>query len=644
MRLYADAHSGSANHKHTFEMKSDPMPQQLPARARSQGIFQSAIHHSPSVIFLILLAASWQRWSSVIADSGRELDLPLRLLNGEWLYRDVHYLYPPLSPYFNALLYRVLGPHLSVLQISGILCALLLIWLCSRIARRLLPPKESALAVCGVIVWCIFKPAGNLISPYSYAALHALLLALTALWLTLRYAESRRNHELICAGLCVGLAALTKQEFALAAGLTLVATLFYLHRKDWPTILRSLLRAALPALAVALPVYAWLFQRIGWPILVEDCHLFFTHLPASLVYYNRQRTGLAQPLASLWQMLGAVAVCGAAVSLVCWWSARRDKATLATRALLLCGGCLLTGLLVGFTSAGQWDGSPLRALPLLLLALIVIEWRRGSGADPARFIVAVYSLAVLARVALRVPSGGAFGSFFLPTSLLLVYYWLTQSLPQALQSWTQNGQAAATARTVGRGLFVTAWLVTALVFGIRYRKNYSYAINTPRGTLYTTRQIGPVYRAALDFIATHTQPNEAIAVLPEGSDLTFLSGRHMPLRHQILIPGLMSERDETAAIELLERARVRYVLLVNRPMREFGAVAFGRDYYPRLSGWIDAHYRLVQVLGAAGRVEAQIGAPEFFIKVLERYSGQAGQRVKLPQFRLLESEKPHEYY
>lgn len=564
-----------------------------------------------------MLAVSWQRWTSVIADSGRELDLPLRLLNGEWLYRDVHYLYPPLSPYFNALLYHVFGPHLSVLQISGVLCAVLLVWLCSQIAQRLLPAKESALAVCGVIVFCVFKPAGNLISPYAYAALHALLLALTTVWLTLRYAESRRSRELLGASLCVGLAAITKQEFALAAALTLVATLFYLYRNNWPAIARDLLLATLPALAIALPVYVWLFQRIGWPTLVEDCHLFFTHLPTSLVYYNRQRTGLGQPLASLWQMFGAVAVAGLVTSLICWWSARRNNPTLASRALLLCLACLSVALVVGFTAARQWDGSPLRALPLLLLGLLIVEWRRGNTHNPAWFIVAVYSLAVLARVALRVPSGGAFGSFFLPTSLLLVYGLLTQTLPKWLNTWTQSEQTSATARQIGRGLFVATWLITAIVFGIRYRKNYSYEINTPRGTLYTTHQIGPVYRATLDFIATHTQPGEAIAVLPEGSDLAFLSGRRMPLRHQILIPGLMSDRDEAAAVDLLEREQVRYVLIVNRPMREFGAVVFGRDFYQRLGKWIAAHYTTVKMYDARDESNLEIGAATFFITALE---------------------------
>jgi 4-amino-4-deoxy-L-arabinose transferase-like glycosyltransferase len=598
----------------TMKPASLPQHDSTPAPIRNP---QSAIR----ALFAALLAVSWQRWTSVIADSGRELDLPLRLLRGEALYRDVHYLYPPFSPYFNALLYRLFGTHLSVLQISGALCSLALIWLCYRLARRLMSEWESALAVGGVVVWCVFKPAGNLISPYSYAALHASVFALTAVWLTLKYVEREQAKHLVCAGLCLGLAAVTKQEFALAAALTAMAALSFVHRYDWRALLRGLALAAGPALLIALPVYAWLLSRFGWALLVEDCHLFFTHLPASLVFYNAQRTGLSQPLASLWQMLGAAAVCAAAVSLVSWWSVRRSAPVLAWRALLGLGGALLLVLLVATTSRGQWDGSPLRALPLLLLALIWLEWRRGKPGhqqSAALFILAVYSLAVLGRVALRVPSGGAFGSFFLPTSLVLIYFWLTHRWPETLARWTQAPQAATTARALGRGLLVAAWLVTAVVFGVRYRKNFSYEITTPRGTFHTTANIGPAYREALDFIATHTQPGEAIAVLPEGSDLAFFSVRQMPLRHQILIPGLMSAHDEAAAIELLEQQQVRYVLIVNRPMREFGAVAFGRDFYQRLGGWLEEHYRVRKICGAPGQSDVQIGAPGFFIKLLER--------------------------
>jgi hypothetical protein len=273
-------------------------------------------------------------------------------------------------------------------------------------------------------------------------------------------------------------------------------------------------------------------------------------------------------------------------------------------------------LLLMMFSHDQWDGSPLRALPLLLLAIIVYEWRQRSSAS--RFIIAVYSLAVLARVALRVPSGGAFGGFFLPTSLILIYHSLVRALPQVLERWTQQAALARRARVIGQVMLGLLLLVSVLVFSVRYRRNYSFAVETPRGRLFTTQAIGPAYRDALAFLQTQTQPGEAVAILPEGSDLAFLTGRRMPLRHQILIPGLMSAADEERAIKLLRELPIRYVLIVNRPMREFGAEAFGRDFYTRLGAAIEEQYQLIKVCGATGGSNPAIGAPQFFIKILAR--------------------------
>ena len=157
--------------------------------------------------FGVMLVISWRRWLSPLTDSGREMDLPLRLLNGELLYRDIHYLYPPFSPYFNALLYRIFGVHLGVLQMGGIIGAGIVVFLCFRIARRLFPPLDASIAAITVIVWLVFKPNGNLISPYAYAALHATIFALGALLSSLRFAENGRIGSLLIAGGLTGLAA-----------------------------------------------------------------------------------------------------------------------------------------------------------------------------------------------------------------------------------------------------------------------------------------------------------------------------------------------------------------------------------------------------------------------------------------------------
>jgi 4-amino-4-deoxy-L-arabinose transferase-like glycosyltransferase len=586
---------------------------------------KSAIHNPQSAVALIfaaMLAVSWRRWISPITDSGREMDLPLRLMNGDLLYRDVHYLYPPFSPYFNSLLYRIFGAHLDVLQASGAICAVLVVSMCYRIARRLMTPSESALAVIAVILVCVFKPAGNLIWPYAFAGLHSMVFALGALLLTLRYAENEKRRELVAAGVLIGLAAITKQEFALAAACAVAAAVVWLRRADSKRLATDLALAAAPASLVALPVYASLLAFIGRKIIVEDCHLFYTHLPASLVSYNAQRAGLDFPLHSFAQMIGAAAVgvamlCSAA--LLGGVPRRLRQAGQAKWLWIAFDSALLVALAIRLTAGEEWDGSPMRALPFLSLGMIVIGWRRreqeaGGG---ALFIVAVYSLAVLARVALRVPSGGAFGGFFLPTSLILFCHLFLRAAPQVAGRWARDLSTARRTRLAGAWMLIALLLATAVVYAARYRLNFNYELETPRGKLFVRRPIGEAFREALDFIAEHTTPNDAIAVLPEGSDLAFLGERRMALRLQVFLPGFLDEGGERAEIARLQASRARYALIVSRQMREFGADVFGRDYFTTLGRWIDDNYRLVKVCGESRDEMLRVGDRTFFVKIFE---------------------------
>ena len=564
-----------------------------------------------------MLVVSWRRWISPVTDSGREMDLPLRLMNGELLYRDVYYLYPPFSPYFNALLYRIFGAHLEVLQVVGVICAVLIVLMCYRIARRLMTPSESALAVIAVILVCVFKPAGNLIWPYAFAALHSMVFALGALLFALRYAENEKRRELVAAGVLIGLAAITKQEFALAAACAVAAAIVWLRRADFKKLATDLAMAAASASLVAAPVYAALLAFIGWKIIVEDCHLFYTHLPASLVYYNAQRSGTDYPLLSFAQMIGAAAVGVALLSATALLGGVLGRPRKWMWIAL--NGALLVALAIRLIAGEEWDGSPMRALPFLSLWMIVIGGRRREQeADGgALFIVAVYSLAVLARVVLRVPSGGAFGGFFLPTSLILFCHLFLRTAPQIIGQWTQDLSTARRTRLVGAGMLITLLLVTAVVYAARYRLNFNYELKTPRGELFVRRPVGEAFREALDFIAERTTPNDAIAVLPEGSDLAFLGERRMALRLQIFYPGFLDEQGERAEIARLQASRVRYALIVSRKMREFGADVFGRDYFTTMGRWIDEHYQLVKVCGESKDERLRGRDPIFFVKIFE---------------------------
>ncbi len=579
--------------------------------------------------FLLMLLVSWRRWTMPIVDSGREMDLPLRLLRGELLYRDIHYLYPPFSQYFNALLYKIFSVHLEVLNVEGVICCSIIVWMCWWIAQRILPQCEAVLATMAIIVWCIFKPEGNLIAPYSFAALHAMMMALATLVVTLKYEENRQWKFVNLAGILIGLAGITKQEFALTATVTWSAGLLFLHRREFKKLSARLFVSGSIALMIAAPVYAYFVTRVGAKTLIEDCHLLYTNIPNSLVFYNSIRSGLDHPLLSFLQMVGGLAVAAAIVFLAVGISLKKYRKI----AFMFLGISAAVIALILSISHGKWDGSPLRALPFLLVGMIVVQFFRRAESKQkfALFVISIYSLIALIRVVLRVPSGGAFGGYFLPTSLILIVYVATILFPQFAETLVdettteafrkfeslQNPKSFYGRIKFGAFSLLSLWLViTIFVFGFRYRKTFPEYISTPRGSLYVTKDNAIAMNEAFEFLKLNSSEKDFIAVVPEGSALGFLSERTLNQRHQILIPGFMDASEEQRAIAQLNQ--VKYVLIVNRPMREFGLEAFGRDFYQAYGQHLRENYRVVKMCGTEKNEAAEIGDRRFFIKILEK--------------------------
>jgi len=232
-----------------------------------------------AVVFALSLAASWHRWSDPIGDVGREMNQPLRLLEGEQLYSDVRHIYGPLSPIVHAAVYRVLGPSLSWLYADGIVTAMVVLALVYGLGRQLMSPAASAAATLNVVALCVFKPAGNYILPYSYNSLHGATFGLVTLTLLTRAVghprtrddPGRQRRVFLTAGVLTGLALLAKTEMGLAAavaGLAAAASLGYPDRRQ---IARLVAIFAMPAAVVALVPYGVLVWRIGWtPVLIDS--------------------------------------------------------------------------------------------------------------------------------------------------------------------------------------------------------------------------------------------------------------------------------------------------------------------------------------------------------------------------------------
>jgi hypothetical protein len=603
--------------------------------------------------FVFGLAASWQRWGNPLIDTGREMHQPVRLLAGETLYSDVRHIYGPISPWLHAALYRVFGPSLSVLYADGILCATVMLALLYWLGRQIMSPAAAGAATLSVMWLCVFKPAGNYILPYSYNALHGTVLALVTLVIVVAALKKSdrgggaqgpgstlsndwtATTRFVMAGLIAGLAALAKTEMglaAVAAGLTGAFLATHPRRRRG-----VVLAAAFTVPAVVLPVatYTVIAADVGWNTLMSDSWLLLYNAPPELALFNSRISGFDQPTRSVERMIIAalkLVILGAVIGSISTIVAARDptrstappnaadprisaRLTIPWRVLL--GAFVLFGLM-SVTTGLDWDKGPYLAMPVLLVVLLVTLVRQHQ-AQPGRAIpshdailitCSVYALVSLARTILHVRSGGAYGAYLLPVSVMIFTYAWMHPFADRLR----DPQARRLARTIVLVLLIGDAVVTAGLLAYRYRTRQTVPISTARGTIVAARDLGQAWNEALAYIAAHTPAGSAIAVLPEGTSINFLGNRRNPLREEITTPGFLDLAGEARAIRQLEQSRAALILITNRPTREFGPEAFGRDYDRLLMRWIEDHYAVCAMFGPVKDPRLEIGDSPFFIR------------------------------
>ncbi|MEK6303301.1 MAG: hypothetical protein AABO41_21535 [Acidobacteriota bacterium] len=611
-----------------------------------------------AVSFIFGLAASWERWGNPLVDCGREMNQPLRLAAGQMLYSDVRHIYGPLSPYVNATLYRIFGPSLGVLYADGIFTAMLILGLVYWLSRQLMG-RAAALAATLSVMWlCAFKQAGNYVLPYSYSALHGCALGLASLALLVRFVQRRASREtnagqvgevgashrlLIAAGVMAGLATLAKTEMgfaAIAAGIVAV-TLASISNPKRALVLSAMFLA--PAGGLVAAVYILIAREVGWHTLAADSFLFLRNLPPELVYFNKRVSGFDQPLQSVGLMIGAtlkiasLAFIIAAISLLI---ANRKKPSGAEVRLaglsadagrvsypqlwLLLATSLILFAAIPLVGALQWDKGPYLAMPLLLAGFLVVVGFRylkrfsASGEIDSRalvlIVVAVYALVSLARVILRVRSGGAYSSYLIPVSVIMFTYGWAHPFADLFR----NGRARRLARNLAIGLIIVDAVATSGLLAYRFRSRNTYPIVTSRGTMIAVPDIGESVGQAMEFIDREIPAAEPLAVMPEGTSLNFFTGHPNPLREEITTPGFLDLEGEERAIRQLIDSNTRVVMVTNRATPEFGAAVFGRDYCQRLMRWVDENFEQVAIFGPDHDPNLQIGNKTFFIRAYRK--------------------------
>jgi len=164
---------------------------------------------------------SWLKWPDLIIDFGRQAYIPWRLSEGDILYRDIWYIYGPISSYLHAFLFYIFEPQLIVIFIFNIAITCLLAFVIYRLFHFIGTPLSATVCTLAFIILFAFAQnimigSHNFISSYIYDLTHGIILSFLAVHQFMKFARTRDIKIFMGIGVLSGLILLSKFEVAVA--------------------------------------------------------------------------------------------------------------------------------------------------------------------------------------------------------------------------------------------------------------------------------------------------------------------------------------------------------------------------------------------------------------------------------------------
>lgn len=553
-------------------------------------------------LWAVFFWATWATWGSLTIDSGREMYVPLALLRGKMLYRDVFYLYGPLSPYFNSLLYRVFGVHLTVLYWAGALSALF-----SGIFLYLtgmeLGSWPAGIGTASIVQIQAFESSFMCFPlPYSFASVYGCLTACVFVWLIVRSCKSPKLTWIFAAGCAAAIALLLKLEFGFACYATLgILLVARAARRGWKSSVRDC-AAVLPGVAACLLVIGWMVSIAGVRFITQENIMSW---PTSYFMrrYGKQWlaiTGCTITPGAL-EMAALFTVVLLAAAFLANRILRRVKSD-RSRFFVWAPVAILAALAVLWVLPWRSvvDAVLRRILfPKQLICLIAVaagilwlrEWRerRKGLISPLALVFTFSSLLAFRMLVGIMPSGY---SIYYDGPAMLSFFLLADTvIPKSMHTrlFVTRAELLIVMSTV------TVVFLHAITF--HYDPANRVPLVTDVGTVKVSKPMAESYRVAIDWMKSANAHGQAVLSIPEDTSLYFLSGMDCPLRMIAFTPGLVAPGSMTdKVIAEIGAKQIPYLLWSNREFPEYGTPVFGTDFNQQLGDYFRSHYRPVRAL------------------------------------------------
>jgi hypothetical protein len=550
------------------------------------------------VAFVHALAVSWRKWGDVSVDTGRELDLPRRLAEGQLLYRDARFYYGPLAPYVNALLYRLFGVHLDVLVWAGVASAALMAIALYRLARFFVPRWASAAVVVAFLYLCAFAhlyvgAIFNFVLPYTFAATYGIIAAAWSLVFLIDHVRSGSRAAFFLSAGCLALSALSKMEtFApvAAAHAVFLASLFWIRPPR-----RALYAFGYAgALSLVLAVYGAFWLSVG-PTLWSG-NLLGVLNPGSekFVLWAMGLVDLKGSLGAVGLSLLLLAITlGVGLVAARLLAGRRVPAAAAWAVVAALAAAAYFGYRYWQLHVHFRFLPVAMAIAVVAISVLFLKRRDRRPEWLVHLLLWVFGFACLWRILLN-SKPHHYGFYLLPVGLVCAGVLFFAYAPRLAGSgpWPARVFGA-----LGLGMLGASVSLAFAGSGPLY-KLHTYEVSTPRGRLRI------INRWQLEGPAIQTlsglPPETRLVTIPQGAGLLYFAGLREGDTMFSYLP--MEVSDAAADAELLSRLKGNppdVIAWVGIPMEEFGSFGFGLDYATQSMAWIHNEYVAVTNPAAA---------------------------------------------
>ena len=488
---------------------------------------------------IIFCACFFCNHANITTDFGREVLIPVEILNGQILYRDILNIYGPLSYYINSLAILIFGKNLYTFYTIGSINCIIFSLLLYKIGIRFLNKQLSLYSSLLISVYCMYGfGLYDFQHPYTYAVTYGLTFAAFSLLYFLKFHETENNGYLCVSAFFAGLSVCCKIEFLPL--LFLYAVILFLCKFDYKRTIVFLFSFLLPFSVFLIPVV----QGMNFADIKNAAGIILKEVSAPSVLHFSKLTGsyfsASEFLFGVIQTLISFAIFYVLYLIF--------KNFIRRKIVLFC-----LSVFPFMAALILFSGREFSLLPfIILIAVIVLIIKK---ADIKYLILSGVALACSCKTFFSL-NLNAYGTYTLPLLLLTLIVLYNMSGEKIREEYTKY--------------LIILLLAIKIIPVITLYSEYNFSVKTDKGIIKSSKIWADGINDYIDFTAKNTDSSDKILHLQEGALLNFLTERKTNMKYYALNLPYIETYGRNKIIEAI--SKFQYITLING----FGNYYFGK--------------------------------------------------------------------